>query len=129
MPQIDPTVSVLHPGQTARRHTAMLPRPPDCSTSNVLSTLETASLILLSASFCKWPHSHSASLCASSRRGSREFFQSRYELSQVCHRYRRMQELSLQTAYRCDHGIRACCRQLLALPLMPHEHIACSCSS
>ena len=35
-----------------------------------------------------------------------------------------MQELGLQTAYRKDHGLRAYLRQILALPLMPQEHIS-----
>ena len=37
--------------------------------------------------------------------------------------YRKIQELGLQVAYNQDVGTHALCRNLMYLPLLPHEHI------
>jgi len=38
--------------------------------------------------------------------------------------YRKLQELGLQVAYNADAGTRAVCRRLMALALLPQEHIS-----
>jgi len=37
--------------------------------------------------------------------------------------YRKIQELGLTNAYMHDNGTKTLCKQLMSLPLLPHEHI------